>query len=92
MVAGWGNFQSYNLEERDLDFRDVDLNKLVSKLPLEQQKTVNGSILYDPNWESLDARPLPSWYDEAKIGIFIHWGVFSVPAVRTEWFWNVWKR
>lgn len=33
-----------------------------------------------PSWEELDGRPLPSWYDEAKFGIFIHWGVFSVPS------------
>lgn len=35
---------------------------------------------YLPTWESLDSRPLPSWYDEAKIGIFIHWGIWSVPG------------
>lgn len=34
-------------------------------------------------WEELDARSLPSWYSDAKFGIFIHWGVFSVPAWRT---------
>ena len=45
---------------------------------------------YKPNWESLDSRPLPSWYDEAKIGIFIHWGVFSVPSFGSEWFWTNW--
>ena len=28
---------------------------------------------YLPNWDSLDSRPLPVWYDKAKIGIFIHW-------------------
>ncbi|KAA0201469.1 hypothetical protein HAZT_HAZT003667 [Hyalella azteca] len=45
---------------------------------------------YAPTWESLDARPLPAWYDEAKIGIFIHWGVFSVPSFGSEWFWHSW--
>jgi alpha-L-fucosidase len=40
-----------------------------------------------PSWEELDARPLPGWYDAAKFGIFIHWGVFSVPAYGSEWFW-----
>ncbi|XP_063445500.1 alpha-L-fucosidase-like isoform X1 [Mytilus trossulus] len=48
-------------------------------------------VKYEPNWESLDSRPLPSWYDEAKIGIFITWGVFSVPSFGTEWFWWTWK-
>ncbi|XP_060534963.1 alpha-L-fucosidase-like [Cylas formicarius] len=46
---------------------------------------------YSPNWDSLDSRPLPSWYDESKVGIFIHWGVFSVPSFGSEWFWIDWK-
>lgn len=45
---------------------------------------------YQPNWKSIDSRPLPPWYDESKIGIFIHWGVFSVPSLLTEWFWHRW--
>lgn len=36
--------------------------------------------VYQPTWESLDSHPLPAWYDDAKLGIFLHWGVFSVPA------------
>jgi len=57
-------------------------------------------VQYEPTWESLDKRPLPSWYDESKLGIFIHWGVFSVPAFggsiksrpsSAEWFWYRWK-
>ncbi|KZC12089.1 Alpha-L-fucosidase [Dufourea novaeangliae] len=46
---------------------------------------------YLPNWSSLDSRPLPSWYNDAKFGIFIHWGVFSVPSFGSEWFWNNWQ-
>ena len=46
---------------------------------------------YSPDWDSLDKRPLPQWYDSAKVGIFIHWGVFSVPSFRSEWFWWDWK-
>jgi Alpha-L-fucosidase len=45
---------------------------------------------YKPTWESVDSRPLPDWFDEAKIGIFLHWGVFSVPGFGSEWFWNAW--
>ena len=47
--------------------------------------------IYTPDWTSIDSRPLPSWYDEGKVGIFIHWGVFSVPSFGSEWFWNNWK-
>ena len=46
---------------------------------------------YEPNWASLDTRPLPRWYDEAKVGIFIHWGVYSVPSFGSEWFWTYWQ-
>lgn len=49
------------------------------------------NLKYDPDWSSLDTRTLPKWYDDAKIGIFIHWGVFSVPAFRSEWFWWDWQ-
>ena len=35
---------------------------------------------YQPNWQSLDKRPTPTWFREAKFGIFIHWGVYAVPG------------
>jgi alpha-L-fucosidase len=37
---------------------------------------------YTPDWNSLDKRPIPTWFQQAKFGIFIHWGVYSVPAWR----------
>ncbi|XP_025835138.1 tissue alpha-L-fucosidase [Agrilus planipennis] len=43
---------------------------------------------FQPTWESLDSRKLPQWYDDAKFGIFLHWGVYSVPGFGSEWFWN----
>ena len=46
---------------------------------------------YEPTWQSIDSRPLPQWYDEAKVGIFITWGVFSVPGLVNEWFWWNWQ-
>ena len=46
---------------------------------------------YEASWDSLDTRPLPSWFDEAKFGIFISWGLFAVPAYGNEWFWYNWK-
>lgn len=35
---------------------------------------------YQATWESLDKRPIPEWWNNAKFGIFIHWGVYAVPA------------
>ncbi|XP_070195357.1 alpha-L-fucosidase-like isoform X3 [Littorina saxatilis] len=48
-------------------------------------------VQYTPDWKSLDSRPLPGWYDQGKIGIFIHLGVFSVPSFGNEWFVQFWK-
>lgn len=35
----------------------------------------------------LNQRELPAWYDEGKLGIFIHWGPYAIPAMG-EWYWN----
>jgi len=41
---------------------------------------------FDRTWDSLHAYHVPSWYEDAKFGIFIHWGVYSVPAFGNEWY------
>jgi alpha-L-fucosidase len=41
---------------------------------------------YEPTWESLKRYEVPEWYKDAKFGIFIHWGVYSVPAFGSEWY------
>ena len=41
---------------------------------------------YRPDWETLRNYEIPQWYKDAKFGIFIHWGVFSVPGVMNEWY------
>ncbi|XP_048755999.2 plasma alpha-L-fucosidase-like [Ostrea edulis] len=46
---------------------------------------------YKPTWESIDSRPIPGWYDDAKVGMFINWGVYTVPSCTSEWFWWFWK-
>jgi alpha-L-fucosidase len=38
------------------------------------------------DWASLGAYQTPDWFQEAKLGIFIHWGVYSVPAFENEWY------
>jgi len=58
---------------------------LVSLLPIAAGQ-------YTPDWPSIDSRPLPAWYDSAKVGIFMHWGPYSVPGVSSEWFWFQWNR
>jgi alpha-L-fucosidase len=41
---------------------------------------------FDPSWDSLERYQVPEWYLDAKFGIFIHWGVYSVPAFGNEWY------
>jgi alpha-L-fucosidase len=41
---------------------------------------------FQPDWESLSHYEAPEWYKDAKFGIFVHWGVYSVPAFGNEWY------
>ncbi|HKV24661.1 MAG TPA: alpha-L-fucosidase [Candidatus Acidoferrum sp.] len=41
---------------------------------------------FRPDWQSLRNYNPPEWYKDAKFGIFIHWGVYSVPAFGNEWY------
>jgi len=81
--------------------RRRDLLRACAAAPLalaQRRLSAAPQTRYDPTWESLDRRPSPRWYTDAKFGIFIHWGVYSVPAfalpgVRNqnpyaEWYWN----
>lgn len=52
---------------------------------------------YEPTWEAVDKRPTPAWFTQARFGIFIHWGTYSVPAYApvmpgklayAEWYWH----
>ncbi len=45
---------------------------LVLANPVASQET--------PTWEGLADRPFPQWFSDAKLGIFIHWGLYSVPS------------
>ena len=42
--------------------------------------------MYQPTWESLSNYQCPEWFRDAKFGIFIHWGVYSVPGYGSEWY------
>ena len=41
---------------------------------------------FQPTWQSLEKYECPEWFKDAKFGIFIHWGVYSVPAFGSEWY------
>ncbi len=52
-------------------------------------KTIDEVIQKGPfkdDWESLSHYGIPDWYARAKFGLFVHWGVYSVPAFHNEWY------
>ena len=49
------------------------------------EETINNGR-YKADWESLSGHKTPDWYYGAKLGIFIHWGIYSVPAYACEWY------
>jgi alpha-L-fucosidase len=53
---------------------------------LERVDQTNSKGAFRPDWESLQHFDVPEWYKDAKFGIFIHWGVYSVPAFGNEWY------
>jgi alpha-L-fucosidase len=53
---------------------------------LKRVDEVNANGAFRPDWESLQHFEVPEWYIDAKFGIFIHWGVYSVPAFGSEWY------
>jgi alpha-L-fucosidase len=71
---------------------DEQWQKAVSKYDaargriLEDVEKANHDGPFRPDWESLKAYSVPEWYKDAKFGIFIHWGVYSVPAFGSEWY------
>lgn len=40
---------------------------------------------YQPTLDSLNKRPVPDWYEDAKFGIFIHWGLYSIPGFASRY-------
>ncbi|MDE3187571.1 MAG: alpha-L-fucosidase [Acidobacteriota bacterium] len=60
---------------------DAERNRLLA----EAEKQANDGP-FRPDWVSLMKYQQPQWYKDAKFGIFIHWGVYSVPAAENEWY------
>ena len=69
---------------------------MLTVAPLQADEAVDGAVRraekvaaqgpFKPTWKSLQNYEIPEWYKDAKFGIFIHWGVYSVPAFMSEWY------
>jgi len=80
-------FDTKSAEQIDLEWQksvakyDVARNALLKEADRQAQ---DGP--FRPDWESLRHYEIPQWYKDAKFGIFIHWGVYSVPQAENEWY------
>ncbi|MCZ7436910.1 alpha-L-fucosidase [Micromonospora sp. WMMC241] len=55
--------------------------------PLPAAAAIPGPSNYAETWASVGQHPAaPEWFQDAKFGIYFHWGVFSVPAYANEWY------
>lgn len=59
---------------------------MTTKEYLQQIDDVITNGKYKDSWESLSNHKTPDWYYKGKLGIFIHWGIYSVPAYGNEWY------
>ena len=58
--------------------REKEILELVDKMIAEGP--------YKPNWGSLMTAKCPEWFKERRLGIFTHWGLYSVPEKTNEWY------
>ncbi|CAN5138247.1 alpha-L-fucosidase [soil metagenome] len=61
-----------------------DINAQSKNSPRER---VSFKEKFQPTWNSLRANyKVPDWFNQAKFGIFIHWGLYAIPAYHNEWY------
>ena len=56
------------------------MRALILSAVLTSVAVLAGAQPYQPTWDSIDRRPTPAWFTDARFGIFIHWGTYSVPS------------
>jgi alpha-L-fucosidase len=72
------------MQLRHFIFTILFLSVFIFEYALSQEST------YKATWESIDSRPIPEWFGQAKFGIFIHWGPYSVPAWTPKGTYSEW--
>ncbi|MFC1763310.1 alpha-L-fucosidase, partial [Planctomycetota bacterium] len=69
--------------KRYLEIRQSQRRTVPSQSSFQTKKA---SKRYESSWESVTQHPDPDWFRDAKFGIYFHWGPYSVPAHKTEWY------
>ncbi|MEE3625431.1 alpha-L-fucosidase [Nitrospirillum sp. BR 11752] len=73
-------------EQRDATWRQATKGARERDALLKKVAAGDAGGPFRPDWDSLRTWQVPPWYADAKFGIFIHWGVYSVPAFGSEWY------
>lgn len=71
----------------------MGVKRVFAALMLLLPLVANAQHGVEPSWHSLNQRGYPEWFSDAKLGIFVHWGLYSVPAYAStegysEWFYR----
>lgn len=79
LLAAGGNSEGFDMApETRLEVVQAAVAQIPTKLPPGP---------FQPTWESLQQHyQVPAWFYEAKFGVFMHWGVYAVPAHHNEWY------
>ena len=79
LLASGGNSPGYDMApETRLEVVQAAVAKITTPMPAGP---------FQPTWESLQKNyEVPAWFYEAKFGLFMHWGLYSVPAYHNEWY------
>jgi alpha-L-fucosidase len=69
-------------------------NKTVTTINIDSVASAKGTEVFQPEWDNIAAHyHFPEWFSDAKFGIFIHWGVYTVPAFGSEWYpYNMYRQ
>ena len=78
-IAAGGNSAGYDMApETNLKVVQAAVAQIPDKIPAGP---------YSPDWDSIKASyKVPSWFIQAKFGLFMHWGLYAVPAHHSEWY------
>lgn len=55
---------------------------------IAQGVSVAANGKYEPSWNSISTHAIPSWVTESRFGLSMHWGIYSVPAYQSEWYFR----
>ncbi|WP_197525536.1 alpha-L-fucosidase [Pseudobythopirellula maris] len=73
-IGGLGMPFEIPMDDAEVERRLAEIDRVANRGP------------FKPSWESIKRFEAPEWYRDAKFGLFIHWGPYSVPAFGSEWY------